>query len=221
MFRVQDVMTAKARTCRLSDSLSEVAQAMLEQGCGAVPIVDESGRIAGIVTDRDLLMAALVNGRALHETEVGRACAREVVCCHPTDALEWAEELMRANRVRRLPVIDERRRVVGILSLSDLVRHIEVVATRPGSSLSPRQIALVLLATSAERGPACVDEPRRVGAVSSLAVPPAREDGHDQVFPAFLPPDGDVFSSARTELDELTSGQPPNHPRSHRLLRGV
>jgi CBS domain-containing protein len=221
MFRVQDVMTAKVRTCRLSDNLSDVAQAMLERGCGAIPIVDDDSRIAGIVTDRDLLMACLMHGRALHETRVEGACARAVVCCHATDALEWAEELMRANRVRRLPVIDERRRVVGILSLSDLARHIEVVATHAGSSLSPRQIALVLLATSAERGPACLDDSRRALTVSSTAPTARPADDGREVFPAFLPPDGDVFFSARTELDELTSGQPQDNPRTHRLLRGV
>jgi CBS-domain-containing membrane protein len=172
-------MTSNVRTCRLSDTLQDAAQMMREHRCGAIPIVDDASKIAGIVTDRDLLMAALVQGRALHETSIESAGTRAVVCCQPTDALEWAEELMRANRVRRLPVVDAARRVVGVLSLTDLARHVEVAAARPGSSLSPRQIALVLLATSGERGP-------------------------DQTFPAFLPPDGDVFSSARTELDELT-----------------
>lgn len=151
MYRVKDVMTDEVLTCRLDDSLDRAVAIMRDRTCGCVPVVDSHGRIEGLLTDRDALLAALGSGLSLADVPVGQACTRPAICCEPADSLERAETLMRVNHVRRLPVLDDERRVVGILSLTDLARNIEFSPVAGCSGLSPRQIAVVLAETSGVR----------------------------------------------------------------------
>jgi CBS domain-containing protein len=121
--KVGDLMTRGVRTCRISDTLSEAAQIMWENDCGAVPVIDEGGRVVSIVTDRDICMASYTQGRPLHEIAVTSAASKRLVAARADDSLHRAEELMRTAQVRRLPVIDEQGRPVGILSITDLARY--------------------------------------------------------------------------------------------------
>jgi CBS domain-containing protein len=147
MYRVKDVMTDDVVTCEAGDSLESAVQIMRDRGCGCVPVVDGAMRVAGLVTDRDAVMCALRNRQALHDLQVADACSRPVICCEAEDTLERAEVLMRVNHVRRLAVVRHDRVLVGLLSLTDLARHVEPAAEgSPG--LSPRHITMVLAATS-------------------------------------------------------------------------
>lgn len=123
--KVNDVMTHAPQTSRPGDSIAAAVQIMWDHDCGCVPVLDEDGRLAGILTDRDACMSALHQGRPLHELLVANAMSRDVVVCRPHDAIEDAMILMRRARVRRLPVVDRERRVVGILSLNDVARAAE------------------------------------------------------------------------------------------------
>jgi CBS-domain-containing membrane protein len=75
-----------------------------------------------MITDRDICMAAYTQGKPLQEIRVQSAMSKDVVSCKSTDSLEQAEELMRRNKVRRLPVVDAEKRLVGLLSLHDVAR---------------------------------------------------------------------------------------------------
>ncbi|MFO0984774.1 MAG: CBS domain-containing protein [Planctomycetota bacterium] len=97
---------------------------MWDHDCGCVPIEDE-GRVIGILTDRDICMAAYTQGGALASLKVRNAMSSKVLVCHPDDAVLDAERLMRANRIRRLPVVDDTGRLVGIVSLNDLARAVK------------------------------------------------------------------------------------------------
>jgi CBS-domain-containing membrane protein len=123
--RVEELMTKSVRTCRPEDSLNRAAQIMWDHDCGAVPVVssDGEGRLVGMITDRDLSMAAYTRGRTLGEIAVQDVMARDLQCCQPADTLAEAEHGMRRARVRRLPVVDESGHVVGLLSLADLARE--------------------------------------------------------------------------------------------------
>lgn len=116
-------MTREVRACAIHDSLNAAARIMWDHDCGCAPVVDAHGRLAGIVTDRDVCMAAYTQGLPLGAIPVERAMSARVVSCGRGDDLETAHRLMRAHEVHRLPVVDSRSRLIGILSLSDLVNH--------------------------------------------------------------------------------------------------
>lgn len=122
MMRVKELMSGDVKTCRPEDALAEAARIMWDHECGIVPVVDGEGRLAGVISDRDIAMAAYLQGRALHETVVSSAMSRAAYTCRPEDPLTQAEEVMRERQVRRLPVVDAKGRVVGLLSLNDLAR---------------------------------------------------------------------------------------------------
>jgi len=120
---VRNLMTQNPRSCHTNDNLDVAARAMWETDCGAVPIVDDGGRVVGIVTDRDICMAAYTQGQPLWCIPIGVAMAREVITCGSDDDVDVAERAMRDARVRRLPVVDADLRLVGMLSLNDLARE--------------------------------------------------------------------------------------------------
>jgi len=94
---------------------------MWDHDCGCVPVVDEFNTIQGMITDRDVCMAALMQGRSLSEIPIGSAMSRAIDGCSPSDDVEKATELMRVRRVRRVPVLDAEGRVLGVLSLPPTV----------------------------------------------------------------------------------------------------
>jgi CBS domain-containing protein len=152
MFRVKDVMTEEVVACGPEASLEAAVRVMRERGCGCVPVVDAANRVVGLVTDRDAVLCALRERKALGDLKVRDACTRAVVTCEAGDSLERAETLMRVNQVRRLPVVGPRRDLAGLLSLTDLARHLELSETQ-GTGLSPRSIAVLLAETSGVRQP--------------------------------------------------------------------
>jgi CBS domain-containing protein len=121
--KVGDLMTREVHACKIDDSLNGAARIMWDHDCGCVPVVDGQGRLAGIVTDRDICMAAYTQGQRLEEIPLERAMSARVVSCARGDDLETAYRLMRTHEIHRLPVVDSRGRPAGILSLSDLVNH--------------------------------------------------------------------------------------------------
>jgi CBS domain-containing protein len=121
--RVGELMTVDVKACGPWDSLNRAAQIMWENDCGCVPVVDDAGRVVGMLTDRDVCMAAYTQGRLLAEVSVSSAMSKTVVACKPEDAVAAAEQRMRDHRVRRLAVVDGEGRIAGVLSLSDIARR--------------------------------------------------------------------------------------------------
>ena len=121
--KVRDLMSRGVRTCLRTDSLNAAAQLMWENDCGCVAVVDDQGKLFGLITDRDICMAAYTRGRRLDEMTVESACSRSVVTIGPDETLGRAAELMRDAQVRRLAVIDQEGRLVGLLSTGDLARR--------------------------------------------------------------------------------------------------
>jgi CBS-domain-containing membrane protein len=119
--KVQDVMTTNVRACRATDTLNQAAQQMWEGDLGCVPVLDEQSQVVGLVTDRDISMAAYTQGRPLFEIPVTSAMAKEVFSVKPKDELGSAHQIMRKYAVRRLPVVEDDGHLVGVLSMNDLV----------------------------------------------------------------------------------------------------
>jgi CBS-domain-containing membrane protein len=118
--KVEQIMNRHVKVCRSQESLNKAAQIMWEEPCGAVPVVDEHSKPIGLLTDRDICMAAYTQGKPLEALLAETAMARKVVSCRAEDDLRSAAELMRLNRTRRLPVINRDGTLVGLLSLDDL-----------------------------------------------------------------------------------------------------
>lgn len=101
---------------------------MWEKDCGCLPVIEPEGRLVGMITDRDICMAAYTRGTPLGGESVESAMKRTVVTCAPDDTLGEVERLMKATQVRRIPVTNHQGVVVGIITVSDLARD----EARPG-----------------------------------------------------------------------------------------
>jgi CBS-domain-containing membrane protein len=120
---ISELMTTDVCSCFASDSLDRAANIMWENDCGAVPVIDTDNRVVGMLTDRDICMAAYTQGLPLPKIKVASAMSKHVFGVTEWDPIESVEALMRQARVRRVPVLDGRGRIRGILSLNDLVRY--------------------------------------------------------------------------------------------------
>ena len=98
---------------------------MWENDCGAVPIVDPDSKVIGMLTDRDICMAAYTKGIGLKDASVASVMSCNVSVCSPSDNISSAAERMRERQIRRLPVVDKSQRLVGILSVSDIACEAE------------------------------------------------------------------------------------------------
>ena len=120
--RVEEIMKRPVVTCSVQDTLNTAARLMWETDCGALPVLAEDGGIVGMITDRDICMAAYTRGVTLEAIPVRAAMSRGVFSCRPGDTVTQAERLMQEKKVRRVPIVDPQGRPIGILSLNDLAR---------------------------------------------------------------------------------------------------
>lgn len=162
---VADVMTPAPRTCRRNDSLVAAAKILWEQDCGAVPVVDDGGRVVGMITDRDCLMAAFTRGRKLEDLSVQSAMAHMVFSVRTTDSVDAALRRMTEHAVRRLPAVDEHARIAGIVSFADLCQAKSGVAAAP--------IAQAAATLTAPRGASTNAQKKAVDVAVSAPVPAA------------------------------------------------
>ena len=128
MERLRDVMTTGVETVAPGDTIRCAAETMDALDVGSLPVCDGE-RLIGMVTDRDLAVRAVASGRDPNRTAVIEAMTPELVYALEGQGIDDAVELMREHEIRRLPVVDERHRLVGIVALADL-------ATRSGSAMA-------------------------------------------------------------------------------------
>jgi CBS domain-containing protein len=132
---LRDIMTQKPVTVQATDTVVAAARSMRDGNIGDVVVVDND-QIQGILTDRDIVVRALAEGRDPARTTVGEICSRELTTLSPNDAIGEAEKTMRARAIRRLPVV-EGGRPVGIVSLGDLAVERNPDSTLGGISAAP------------------------------------------------------------------------------------
>jgi CBS domain-containing protein len=119
--KVRDIMTAPAVTCTPDDSLAVAARLMRDADYGTLAVVGPHGSLAGIITDRDVCVALAGTNRNAMNVAVHEAMTDRVFTSGPDDDAHGALATMRTHRVRRLPVCDDARRPVGMLSIEDVV----------------------------------------------------------------------------------------------------
>jgi CBS domain-containing protein len=119
-------MTKNPVCCLPGDPVAKVAQLMRSTDIGSVPIVEDerSKRLVGIVTDRDLAVKMVAEGRDAETATAEEVMSRSVVTCHPQDDVETAVETMSGNQLRRLPVVDDHGKIVGIIAQADVATRV-------------------------------------------------------------------------------------------------
>jgi CBS domain-containing protein len=117
--KVREVMTDSPRCVTVETPISEVAQLMESENVGSLPVL-EGDELAGIVTDRDIVVRAIARGKDPRGMPVREVASRELVTVYAEDDLASALEKMAHEQVRRLPVVDEENRLVGVLAQADV-----------------------------------------------------------------------------------------------------
>jgi CBS domain-containing protein len=121
--RIGDIMTRDVRSVERTSSVEEAARVMRELNVGSVPVTDQ-GRVVGIVTDRDLVLRNVAEGKGARDTKVEEVMTTSVISASVDMDVHTAADMMAKNQIRRLPVT-ERDRLVGIVSIGDLaIRNI-------------------------------------------------------------------------------------------------
>jgi CBS domain-containing protein len=122
MRQIRDLMTVLPRTVKLGDSIVDAAKVMRGEDAGIAPIV-EGDRLVGVITDRDIAIRVVAAGRDPHETKVEEIASTTLVTIDPEQDLDEALRLMAEHEVRRLPVVEEDGRLVGIVGQAEVARH--------------------------------------------------------------------------------------------------
>lgn len=117
--KVKEAMHSGATWCSPDTSVVEIARKMRDEDIGSVPI-GENDRLVGMVTDRDITCRGVANGSDIGHLSARDVMTDEIIYCRSFDDLEEAVQIMEERQIRRLPVIDENKRMVGILSLGDV-----------------------------------------------------------------------------------------------------
>jgi len=140
---VKDAMQRFVRACHAEDSLAEAAHLLWEHDRECAPVVDAKGRLAAIITARDIYKAAHTNGHG--DVKVAQVMVCDIATARPDESLTSVQMTMRTRGVRRLPVVDGDGRLIGLISCEDLCRWID----DGGAILSLHDAASQLVATIA------------------------------------------------------------------------
>jgi CBS domain-containing protein len=122
--RVRDIMTPDPAWCTPGSTARDAAILMRDNDCGLIPVVqsEQTKNLIGTVTDRDLAVRGLAEGKG-PDARVSELMTPEPVTCGPDDEVEVVREVMVARLVRRVPVVDERGALVGIVAQADIARE--------------------------------------------------------------------------------------------------
>ena len=122
--KVKEIMTAVPATCGPDTSLEDVARTMVGRDCGSVPVVGATyGRIAGIITDRDMVVRGIAEGRNPLTLKASECMTSPVYTINEDASLDDCTDLMESKKVRRLPVVSSAGALVGIVAQADVARH--------------------------------------------------------------------------------------------------
>lgn len=159
--KIEELMSHPAVTCHADEPMSCAARLMWEHDIGALPVVDGDERVVAVITDRDVCMAAWTTGKALHEIPVRVAMSHELFSCRPNESAQALARVMGEHRVRRVPIVDDEGRAVGIVSINDVART--TASLRPADRWGEaRDLMLAISAICEHRAAPAAGEPVEV-----------------------------------------------------------
>lgn len=118
--QVQDIMVREAKSCRMDTNLAAVTAIMWNTDCGALPVLDGGEKVVGMITDRDICIAAGTRNWIPSEIKVSEVVPQKVYTCAGEDDIHAALKTMQTRKVRRLPVVSKDGKLQGILCLDDV-----------------------------------------------------------------------------------------------------
>lgn len=124
--RAGDVMTRNPKTARPNDTVQQIAQIMIDEDCGIVPVTEQDGRLLGVVTDRDIVCRLVARGIDMKEARARDVMTDDVECVTENEDLHSVLRLMSEHQVRRIPVVARGDRLMGIIAMADLAREADV-----------------------------------------------------------------------------------------------
>jgi len=127
MKKCNEVMTKKPVCCLPDDMATKAAQLMKSEHVGSIPVIEneETQKLVGIVTDRDLTIRILAEGLDAKSTKVETVMARKVVTCSAEDDLQKVVDAMSKYQLRRIPVVDDDNKILGIIAQADVAMHFD------------------------------------------------------------------------------------------------
>ncbi len=120
-----DVMTKNPKTCAPTDFVPQAAQLMKSEDVGPIPIVGDNGKLEGIITDRDIVLKVVAEGRDPKTTKLADVMSTDLIMCASDGDIEETLDLMEDNQIRRIPVVDATGRLVGIISQADIATRLD------------------------------------------------------------------------------------------------
>lgn len=126
-------MTKTVGFCQAEDDLAKAVEIMREKDCGFVPVVNKKSEVIGIVTDRDIAIAVFMQKKTASKISIGDIIDRRIITCSEKDDVEDVLKKMRKHQVKRLPVIDKKEKLSGIISITDIL-----LAARKDKSLKKK-----------------------------------------------------------------------------------
>ena len=123
--KVQNIMTTNVASCSPDTNLAAAAGLLWDYDCGSLPVVDSERKVVGVITDRDLCMAAATKNRLASEITVREVMTGAVHNCHPNNDVKSAIKTMQSEKALRLPVVDDDGRLQGVISMNDIMIHTE------------------------------------------------------------------------------------------------
>jgi CBS domain-containing protein len=128
--KVADVMMRTPASCTPETNLAAAVEILWNRNCGMLLIVDEAGKVTGVITDRDICIALGTRNQKAADITVGQVAPPKLLACRPDDDIHAALAVISGAKVRRLPVVDAEGKLQGILSMDDVVLHASSAAGR-------------------------------------------------------------------------------------------
>ena len=123
--KCSDVMTKDPKACAATDTVEQAAQLMKSEDVGPIPIVADNGKLEGIITDRDIVIKVVAEGRDAKTTKLADVMTTDLISCTVDGDIEEMLDLMEDNQIRRIPVVDASGRLVGIVSQADIATRLD------------------------------------------------------------------------------------------------
>lgn len=120
---VKECMSTKVCFCTPNSSVKDAAKLMCDNHVGCIPVCNDDNCIVGVITDRDVILRSIACDKNVENTKVTDIMTCNPCCCSPETSVDEAQNLMSNLQIRRIPVIDNNNKIVGILSLGDLAHH--------------------------------------------------------------------------------------------------
>ncbi len=132
--KVRDCMCGDICVCTPENTVCDCSKNMNEYKIGFMPICDEENNVVGLVTDRDIVLRCIACGKDPKQTKLSEIMSTNVCCCKPEQDISEAEEKMCKEQIKRLPVIDENNKIIGVITFGDLANNNEISQQEVGKT---------------------------------------------------------------------------------------